>query len=579
MSINGLLNVSKLGLFANQSALQAVSNNISNVNTPGYSRQTIALTAEPGARGSALAQAGSGVRIADVTRSVDTLVENRLQLGTSELGRLEARNRYLTLVEDVFNELDGDGLSTRLEEFFSEANNLADNPTNAAGRASVVGNGRQLAQYVNNMADSLGSIAMPIDEEINEMLANINNKLANLRDVDHSILLREQSPNEALDLKDTRQQLVLELSQLIDVQVLENGDGTLNIQTASGELLLDHDFSATLSRGALDTATGFNSITINGKSGDISGSLTSGELAGLLEVRDQIINGTDGVSTQLESIVDELRFQINAAAAQSVGPSLYTSQTGAFDLGTQLDTAVDSLATNLTNPPPPDMSRIVDGTITLAYGAGPDGLTAETVTITAGMTINEIVTALNDSTAVDASISNNRVVITSTDGYGVVSDTSNAMAALGIGVIFTGQDAADMGVSDTLTGDYRQLPVARLQSDGNGGYTFDDANNDGALAIADVRDMSVTLFGESRTISGHYASVVGQIGAEQQRNEESLSSQQAAQDFMQNVRDSISGISLEEELTDLMRFQRAFQASSKMVSTADSLFDSLLNMV
>ncbi|MBF0261477.1 MAG: flagellar hook-associated protein FlgK, partial [Magnetococcales bacterium] len=135
MSLGSLLNVSKLGIFASQGALQTISHNISNANTTGYTRQTVELESM---RGTQADTGGNGVRIADVRRQIDELVDRRLQLGTGELGRLETRDRYTKLIEDVFNDMDGTGLSQGLEGFFDAADTLADNPGNAVARYQMV---------------------------------------------------------------------------------------------------------------------------------------------------------------------------------------------------------------------------------------------------------------------------------------------------------------------------------------------------------------------------------------------------------------------------------------------------------
>lgn len=581
VTISSLLNISKTGLLSNQYALSSVSQNIANVNTAGYSRQTAALTSNQGALRGNTDGIGGGVAVSDLKRSVDALVDNRIQLGLGEKGRLETRNQYLNMIENVFNDQDGDGLSTRLDEFFSMVDKLADNPTSPASRAELVASAQNVTNFANKMYDDLAGLALPVDQEIDVLVNTINTKLKSLAEVDSAIQLREKTNNPALDLKDQRDEMIRELSGMIDVQVLSNQDGSTTLMTAGGELLMDHGFTATFGRGALDTTTGFAGITVNGKSGDYTDKLSSGSLKALLEVRDQVVGGSSGYLTKLESIVDELRFQVNSITSTSSSMYLNQSQTGVFDLGTQTATAVNAQDYTTVNAPPPDLGRVVDGTVTFAYGSDANNLSFDSVNITSSMTIDEVVAALNASNAVSASVNaNNQLSIAAKSTYYAVSaDSSNIMAAMGIGALFGGTGASNMAVNSEMVADQTTVPVGRIRTDANGLPQFDNADNDGVLALGDLRNTKFTLFGESLTLSAHYASTISQLGAEQASNEEQLGAATSTYNFMQQVRASISGVSLEEELTDLMRFQRAFQASSKMVVTADELLQSVIGMV
>nr|CRH07712.1 putative Flagellar hook-associated protein 1 (FlgK) [Candidatus Magnetococcus massalia] len=580
MSLASLLNISKYGLLGNQYALSAVSQNIANVNTPGYSRQTAALASVQGAhRGSQ--PIGGGVKVEDLVRNVDDLVDSRIQAGLGEKGRLETRNRLLNMVEDVFNDRDGDGLSQRLDKFFANADKLADNPTSPASRAELVAAAQELASFVGKMHNELDGMALPVDQEVDVLLNDLNTKLKSLAEVDQSIQLRENTETQALDLKDQRDEMIREISQMIDVQQLNNADGSVTLMTAGGELLMDHGYTAEFTRGALDETTGYREIFVNGKDSDYTDKLTGGELKGLIEIRDEVVNGDNGYLTRLETIIDTLRYQVNSITSNSSSMYMHTTQEGVFNLGDELDTAISALTYDSMTPPPEDLANVASGDVTFAYGADTSNLSRTTVSITADMTLNEVVTALNASDAVNATVtSDNTLQLTAASGvYAVESDNSNILAALGVGAMFGGNGASNLSVNQTFIDDNTEVPVVRINTDADGNPKLDNADNDGVLALANLRNTSFELFGESLSISAHYASTVSMLGAEQARNEESLTAQQSAYDFMQEVRASVSGVSLEEELTDLMRYQRAFQASSKMVTTADQLLESIISMV
>ncbi|MEO5377446.1 MAG: flagellar hook-associated protein FlgK [Magnetococcus sp. DMHC-6] len=603
MSISDLLNVSKMGLLSSQSALMTVSHNIANVNTAGYSRQTVEFQARSANKHSSI---GNGVDIANVARSVDALVDKRIIAGSAEEGRLEARDRYLTIIENVFNEMDKDGLASRLDSFFSSMDGLADNPTNPVSRADTVAGAESLANHIQKMHQTLSETALPVDQEISGMIDDINTLLSNLKSLDATIVSREVT-GPALDLKDQRHDLVSQLGSLIDISVLQMDNGGIQVFTSHGQkLLMDSQFSATLARSGQTTESGFAGIEINGTEFDTTDFVKGGKLKGLLEVRDEVIYGKEGVLTQLDALVDEIRFQTNVVSSQTVSETMYKSQTGVFDLGNDLNTAMNALIpypelVKVGTPPvqvkgtaPADVLRVTAGTLTFAVGKDADHLKLESVEIDPSRTLQENMEEIDAISGLNATVdANNRLVLTADSGtqYGVVSDSSGFMAAMGIGAIFTGSGSSDMGVNEALIADPDQFGVAKLTVDDPTNptkVTFNNADNRGALALGRVRERESkftldsykgTQLGSEGTFSFYYATMVGLFGATVSRNSEALTTQQSAQSFLTDLRDSISGVSLEEELTELIRFQQSFQASSKMVSSADDLFQTIIGMV
>jgi flagellar hook-associated protein 1 len=590
MGLTSLLNVSKQGLFVSQGNLQTISHNISNVNTPGYSRQVVNLESNPGDQGSSI---GNGVRISEITRQYDQLIQRREELGVSEVGRLETRDRFLVMIEDVFNDLDGDGLSQRMEAFYSAGDKLADNPTNAVGRAELVAEADSLAQYMTDMDKSLSELAMPIDQEISIVLDDINVRLDALQQINNAIVSSD-SNNPALDLKDQRRKMVMELGKIIDIRTFELPQDGLQIVTSQGqELLVDPVFAAEFTRSAAVDENGFMGIEVGGREFGTNNKIEGGNLKGLLEIRDEILHGENGYITRLEGMADEIRFQVNKVHTQSVNQQMFTSQTGVFELGSDLDTAIGSLVTDTTssdyNKAPVDLSRVVEGQITFASGVDTDNLnTVSTVMINSNMSIRQIKDAINNSGAVNASIvtegAERYLEIEAPEGsvYGVASDTSNVLAALGVGAIFGGSGAGDMAVNADLLADPKLLGIGRLNvndSETPATVTFDDGSSSGALALGALRSTTFELRNERTTLTGHYAQMVGELGSLIRQDGESLTAQRSAQDFISDLQESISGVSLEEELTDLIRFQRSFQASSKMVGVADELMQTIISMV
>ncbi|NGZ05635.1 MAG: flagellar hook-associated protein FlgK [Magnetococcales bacterium] len=585
MSLVNLLNVSKLGIFASQGTLQTISHNISNANTPGFSRQAVDLVSVPGNQSIG---GGTGVQIADVRRQVDQLVDRRLEMGTGELGRLQTRERYTKMIEDVFNDMDGNGLSEGLTAFFDAADTLADNPGNAVARFQVVSKAQGVATHFNRMTESLGETTMPIDREISVVLQDINVRLKAIRDVSNTIV-RNEGTDPALDLKDQRRQMLLELGQIIDIRSLEMENGDVQVMTSKGqELLVDSVFAAELGRSTQLTSTGYMGLSIGDRELDPN-KVPGGQLGALLEIRDELIHGPNGFMTRLEALADEIRFQFNRVNSQSAGRTMATSMTGNISLGNDLTTALADLETDTTSANyqkgPVDADRVTDGRIVFATGSGRT-LTPVSVNITTSMSLTRVQEVIDELPGVKAEITIDKKLKISAENsgstIGVVVDESGLLAALGVGALLGGRGAGDMSVNPELTADPDRVGVGRLIVDDAANptrATHDDANSQGALALGRLRSTRFDLFGNNATLTGHFATLVGELGSIINQDTESLTAQKAAQDFLADMRESISGVSLEEELTDLIRFQRAFQASSKMVGVADELMQTIIQMV
>ncbi len=260
------------------------------------------------------------------------MIQRREELGVAEVGRLETRDRFLVMVEDVFNDLDGDGLSQRMEAFYSAGDKLADNPTNAVGRAELVAEADSLASYMADMDKSLSELAMPVDQEISVVLDDINVRLEALQKINNTIVSNDTN-HPALDLKDQRRKMIMELGKIIDIRTFELPHDGVQVVTSQGqELLVDPVFAAEFKRSAAVDENGFMGIEVGGREFGTTDQIQGGNLKGLLEIRDEILYGEKGYITRLEGIADEIRFQVNKVHTQSVNQQLFTSQTGVFEL-------------------------------------------------------------------------------------------------------------------------------------------------------------------------------------------------------------------------------------------------------
>jgi flagellar hook-associated protein 1 FlgK len=585
MAISEIFNSSRQGLFASQGALRTISNNIANVNTPGYSRQVVSLESIKSSRvaGANDGASGNGVQIAGVNRQVDQLLERKLRVGMSETGRLEVRDRYLTLIENTFNDLADNGLSTSMDRFFNAVDDLSSNPASSTARAEMVSAAQVFASTSNRMYAAMGDLSMPVDQEITLLLKDINTRLGSLRDINRLIVRQESSSQSSLELRDQREAMLQELGERIDIQVLEDADGGVIVSTANGQLLLDREYAGNLERGGSSTGEhGFAGISINGRDFDFTGQIRGGTLKGLIEVRDQMINGRNGVLNQLNTLVTEFRDQVNSVATQATSRAMSTEMRGSFWVAsTNVALSAD---TNLIQAGLTD--RIGTGDVTFVVNNGAGGsLRSVQVPLDQSMSMTQIREAIEASMPeLSAEIVDNRLVISSKDKsvkFAVAADSSGILVALGIGAMFTGTGASDIDVNPELIpesgGSYANVRTGRIDMSG-ASPRFNDIDNTAMLELSRLRTLKLSLFDSEATLTAHYAGMVGEVGAEQRQNQDMLLTQQTVQQFLADTRDSVSGVSLDEELTDMLRYQRSYQASGRMISVADELFKTILSM-
>lgn len=220
-SINGILATASNALSVHQKALQVAAHNIGNANTEGYSRQRIELAAG--------GQFGMGVRIDDVRRVRDTLLDSTFRRESSNAGAYELRYESLGRIEDVFNEPTDFGLGRALSDFWSSWSNMATDPSDPAARTIVRERGRQVAEQFNGIARGLDEVQHGLEVRLQDSVEEFNRLSSEIAELNGRILSAEAGGRSAPDLRDAQDRLVDRLSVLTPVQVQEQGNGTLRI--------------------------------------------------------------------------------------------------------------------------------------------------------------------------------------------------------------------------------------------------------------------------------------------------------------------------------------------------------------
>lgn len=239
MGINSLMQIGNSALMANQTAINVTGNNIANVNTDGYSRQSVRfdelqpLNFRPG-------QLGQGVRVAEIYRNFDRFVENAYLDKFSQYSRWNEQSTVLQTVESLFNESNRSGISSTLGKFFTDWSDLTKRPDDMASREALLANAETLSNMLNSTRNSLTNMQNEMDLYIDQGVREVNELLQSIQNINKQIA-SEYVPgvNNVNTLLDARDQKVRELSELIDVEVQDRGVNDFTIRTKSGLPLLD----------------------------------------------------------------------------------------------------------------------------------------------------------------------------------------------------------------------------------------------------------------------------------------------------------------------------------------------------
>jgi flagellar hook-associated protein 1 FlgK len=479
----GVMDIGRSSLLAQKAAIEVTGENISNVNTPGYSRQTAVLETVP-VNPDQNPAVGDGVVVAAVQRTYDRFLQSQINTAISANGEQSAEQSALQRIEPLFSDLAGNGLGTSLQNFFSAWQDLAMNPQGAAERQSVLAKAQTLVDDFHQISSSLNAVKQDANQSLVGITSNINTTTGQIAALNSQIRTAQQSGANTNQLRDSRDLLIQNLSQKVGITCLEQSDGTVNVSLSRGPQLVAGDKSATLSLRDDPSNSGLSSVILNQPGGGTGMDITplvsgtdgnSGELGGTLQVRDSLVNG---YLANLDELAGALATQVNGVHAAGFG----------LNGGTGVNFFTPPAA-----PTPP-------ATVTVGFSSA---------------------IALN---------------VTSTD----------AIAAA----------AADPTQPGGGTG-----------------------NNVSALTIADLGSKTLSLTGGSSTLTDFYGSLVGKVGLSVQTSNQDVTQGTATLTQLNNFRDSTSGVSLDEELIALTKYQKAYEGAARLITTGQEMIDTVLGMI
>ncbi|OEU46862.1 MAG: flagellar hook-associated protein FlgK [Desulfobacterales bacterium S7086C20] len=572
-----LLSIAKDALAAQQYGIYVTGHNIANVNTPGYSKQSAVLEArDPAPFGGVVL--GRGVNTTEITRNCDQIIENRVMQGKSDLYSFKGMENYMVALEGLFNENTDKSLSNILGDFWNRWHDIANNPSAVPERIALYEHSKLLSEQLNSFDVDLEQLRTDLTNALDAGVGRVNEITSEIASLNTEIIVMGVDAS-ANDLKDQRNVLCSELAEYIDMKVFQQEHDSFTIVSAKGVVFVDGDTS-------YDLELDGTSVKWQGSGGnevDITDHISKGKLGGFLEMRDEVVAKYKQDLTELAS---EFIWAVNEQHSKGAGLTTFSSATGTYSSSSP-GSAVSTSASGLDY-----YDKVSTGTFRVyVYDSTGALANAANVTVTAGATtLSNIATAIS---AVDPDITatvngSGQLAISTTNShtFAFSNDTSGALAALGINTFFTGSTAGGIDINSTIASDKDYIAAAQIDSTTGSFATGDNTN---AQAIADLQysSMQISEWTYDRingntegtttaTIDDYYHSLIGSLGIKASSIKRSSSFSENMVHELETMRDSISSVSLDEEMTQLMQYQHAYSAAAKLFSVADEMMQTLL---
>ncbi len=444
-----------------QRALDTTGHNISNVNTPGYSRQRVNFsesTATTFYSGGGQLTLGTGSSITSLERIRDQFLDVRMRGTTSDQGRLGTLNNSLGQVQSVFTDVNGKGINDALSSFFTSWTNLAANPGQAASRLQVQAAGQTLTNQIRGTYGQLQTLQQQQTDAVHGTITDIQMLANKIADLNQQVRLSSSEGGSPNDLLDQRDQALLDLSKLTNVSANVFQDGTM-VVNVSGFNLVDAQGANQFPTSSYDAA----SMTVS--DGTHSYTIKGGQLAGLMQSQ----TSTSNYMAKLDNLANTLKTQINALHEGGINPLGNT--------GVQFFNDVT---------PPATQTGAADFDLSAAVKADPNA------------------------------------IVTSVDG-----------------------------------------------TSGDGGI---------ALALSQLQDAKLAGLGNN-TFGGFYTNLVAQVGSEVNVSATALDTQNSVAQQIDSQIQAVSGVSLDDEMSNMLQFQRSYQAAAKVLSIFDQVTQDVINMI
>ncbi|MDX8130203.1 flagellar hook-associated protein FlgK [Methylomonas sp. EFPC1] len=548
----GILGNALSGLTAFQRSLETTSNNISNANTEGYSRQRVELATRP-EQFTGNGYMGNGVEVANITRSYDQFISNQVRSSTATFHDIDSFYTLSSQIDNITAD-ETTGLAPAMKSFFDAIDSVANDPSSVAARQVMLTEAESLTQQFNTMSARFGDLRKRVNDNITSSVQELNGFAKTLAELNVKIVSDigrssgKQMPNELMDQRDL---LLTKIAEKADVSYVAQADGSYNVFIGKGQPLVLGSAASTLSVVGDSNDVNQKLIMLNGQ--DISKQLSGGEISGNLRFRDQVL---DPAQQQLGLLATGLATEFN------------NIHKAGYDINGNTNVAFF----DLNSPTPQVKATVSDSTLvvssafvapTSASGLGAAYRLDVTATVPAA---TFSLTNLSDNTTTTGLSAATLATTAATNGFSISFSGGSLTSGDSFQISPNFNAAAKIKVNAAITNP-RQIAAASAT-----GLPGDNSN---ALKLANL-ETQAKMFGGKASFTQVYGQMISDVGSQTHAASVGRTAQETLLKQATSAKENVSGVNLDEEAANLINFQNSYQAAAKAVSVANSLFDTLI---
>lgn len=628
-----LLSTSVSGLLAFQQALNVTSNNVSNAATPGYSVETPNFAEQP-AQLTASGSIGSGVMIGSVTRSYSELLAQQVRSSQSSYSSL---NTLATQAAQVDNLLSGTGggIGATLQSFVNALQGVATSPASTAQRQVLLAQAQALTQQIQSYGGQIGQYGSQLESQLSSDVNQVNSLASGIASLNAQISNALGTGHTPNDLMDQRDSMIDQLSQYVSVSTVTDKSGAMDVYVGSGQALVTGSTANAFATapGAYDPTQQSIVLKTGGSSTDITSEVSGGSLGGLLTARSQVIepalNALGQMAVGVSALVNQQQqagmdltgaqgqpmfavgaVQVSPDSANAGSATLsvtrtavsaltaddyllkYTGgswqltdqttgqnvpMTGSGTAGSPFQAAGISIVVGGGAPANGD-SYLVQPTATAAQGfavqlSSPSQIAAASLVQSAAGASNVGGAAVSASLTSPGSWTSDTYTIkfTSATTYSVTASGGGVVAS---GTYTSGAPISFAGAQATITG----TPASGDTFTVSPNTLANSGDNTNMLAMVQALSGN-SLAGGTTSVAGAANALVSQIGVLTQQAQSSASAQHSVNQDAVTARNDVSGVNLDQEAANLVRYQQAYQACAQMIQASGQMFQSLMTAI
>ncbi len=612
------IELGKRSIMAHTDAISTAGHNISNANTEGYSRQRVQMKEfdplyRPDLeRAERAGMIGQGIDVQSINRVRDEMLDQRITAQQNQESYWDTRSKYYTMIEQIYNEPDEVSVRSNMDKFWESWQELSVNPESQAARQAVVTRGESLTDAIKSKWENLMGVGSLLNSDIDSTVKQVNSYANQIAAINAEIVRSRGMGDNPNDLLDRRDLLVDKLSKLVNITTDQRDSDEFMVHV-DGRVLVQGGVARNFDLVSLTDNNGYEKLVWADTREDAS--VSGGTLGALVELRDvDIRNEVQSLNTMTMNFSDLVNdIHRNAYGANNVtGLDFFTQHSFVENVNGNFDRDGDGnfdhsyifrfTGTTTLNP----QEQIgFEGVMTFS---GPSGNVQ--VPYHPTDTVETVINRINDSNGeVKAYLDrNNNLVLKGTTaqnienpdfvirhvedsgffltGYsGILSasgadgaydfaraDAVNSLAGAQFAVSPVLNPAGYIEVNSVIKNDVKSVAAAFRDDSGN----VNAGDGRAAVEIASIRNTKV-MIGHERTLDDYFADSVTNVGLKGEQAENNLKSHMAIMDDLRTMRDSISGVNIDEELSDIIKFQHGYNAAAKFVTIWDSLIDTVIN--